>query len=412
MKQFTFEKLEDGNYRLTHIDEETKVLEIPSKYCEALVTEIDEGAFCEEDDEIETIIIPSTIKEINNIEFCFEEWTKLKNITIEDGNIFYKSIDGVLFNNACDLLIKYPRCKESDTYEVPSTVKEICNEAFSYSKFVKNIILPSGLKVIGEGAFAECKNLKNINLPDTLSKIKDVAFINCISLESIYIPCKIKSNLDAGVFQGCKSLSSIIVDENNKKYTSIDGVLYTKDISMLIIYPCGKKNEEFTIPNTIEILLIGCFGGNHFLKKLYIPSSIKEIEDLALDDMKALECIDVDPSNKYFCSVDGVLYNKERTTLIRFPNNKNENEFIVPNGVSRLRESSFKNCSSIKKIILPKSIKTIEDFAISEMPNLEQLETSSEIDNIGMGNFVKCPKLKTQLKSAMPMFEEYEDEEF
>lgn len=310
-----------------------------------------------------------------------------------------------MFNKNCDLLLKYPQNKDAESYDLPITVKEICNEACMKNRFIQKISLHSPLETIGEATFAECENLKEIVLPETLLKIKDEAFVNCISLENIVLPSKLKSNIDARTFQGCSSLSIIEVEENNKKYASLNGVLYNKKNGKLLIYPNNKSDTEFKIQNTITVLSKACFAGNKYLTKIYIPSTVSKIEDMVFDDMKKLECIEVDSENPNFSSKDGVLYNKEETILLRCPMNKEIKEFCVPNGVERIGESAFADCLFIQKISLSKFLTSIEDFAISEMPRLKKIEVPCSLEYIGFGNFECCPQLETNLKPTTSVFE-------
>ena len=409
MEKFTFIKLDDGNYRLVQINGFSKVIDIPSEHCGKLVTEIDEGVFCEENAKTVIINIPSTIEKIDNIEFCFEDWNNLKSINVEGNNSNFKSIDGVLFNKNCDLLLKYPQNKDIESYNLPITVKEICNEAFMNNRFIQKISLHSPLETIGEAAFAKCENLKEIVFPETLLKIKDEAFVDCISLENIVIPSKLKSNIDAGTFQACSSLSSIVVDGNNKKYGSMSGVLYNKKNGKLLVYPNNKSDSEFEIPNIITTLSKACFASNKYLKKIYIPSTVSKIEDMVFDNMKKLEYIEVDSENAYFSSKDGVLYNKEETVLLRCPMSKEINEFYVPNSVERIGEAAFADCLFIQKISLSKSLTSIEDFAINQMPKLKEIEAPCSLEYIGFGNFEGCPQLETKLK---PTTSDFENEDF
>lgn len=411
MDQFKFRKLDDGNYSLIKIKASSNNLTIPSRYNNGLVLEISESAFDGRNNVVENIVIPSTVNEITILEFSFEGWNKLKSIIVEDGNSSYKSIDGVLFNKEGDCLLKYPQNKENECYEVPSTVKKISYEAFAHAVSLKNVILNDNLEVIEEAAFAECHSLKEINFPESLLKIKESAFVNCSSLEKVILPSKLRSGLDDSVFQGCKNLSSIEISDGNKKYATVDGILYDKKITKLITYPSNKEGEEFTIPETVTTLYKGCFGGNHYLKQINIPSSLKTIESLVFDDVKSLENIEVDSLNENFSSKDGIIYSKDLTKLIYFPIGKKITEFSVPEGVICLGESSFASCQYIQKLILPKSLTCIDSFAISKMPNLKEIQFNGSIDDIdiSIGNFDTCQQLNTSLKTSTLMFEDDDD---
>ena len=106
----------------------------------------------------------------------------------------------------------------------------IPNEAYRGRTDFKQVVFPSSLKTIGNKAFQSCINLERVNIPSTVENIGSFAFRYCSKLEAI------------------------IVSEANPNYSSDDGVLFSKDKSILICYPAGKINNSYEIPNTVKTI--------------------------------------------------------------------------------------------------------------------------------------------------------------
>ena len=144
-------------------------------------------------------------------------------------------------------------------------------------------------------------------------------------------------------FEGCESLKAIEVDENNKNYCSIDGVLFSKNKKELVSYPNGK-GSSYIIPEGVKNIVAGAFANCKDLTSVEMPSSLKKIFfssfadcenlisldipegvddiDEAFEGCTGLKAINVDENNSSYCSIDGVLFNKDKTELIAYPNAK------------------------------------------------------------------------------------------
>ena len=132
---------------------------------------------------------------------------------------------------------------------------------------------------------------ENVVIPDTVTRIGDTAFFECTSLKSVTIPKSVIS-IGEGVFFECVKLEKIIVDSGNAYYSSVDGVLYNKDKTVLIKCPEGKKGK-LMIPNTVvtisEVACADCKG----LTEVTIPSSVRLIDRCAFADCKGLKTLNI-----------------------------------------------------------------------------------------------------------------------
>jgi len=134
----------------------------------------------------------------------------------------------------------------------------------------------SKLRTIGSSAFRSCVSLTDIIMPDTLTDIGISAFEACESLTSVDIPSNVDS-IGASAFHNCIALQAINVSENNPYYSSIDGVLFNKDITELIKFPLGKTDYYYAIPDTVTYLHEYSFSGAKLLTQVLIPDSVIEM---------------------------------------------------------------------------------------------------------------------------------------
>jgi len=141
---------------------------------------------------------------------------------------------------------------------------------------LKKVTLPSTLKTIGYFAFGSCRLLPEIKLPENLTTIEYYAFDNCDSLRDITIPKNV-NDFGADAFEYCNVMENIFVDPANTNYTSVDGVLFNKNKTVIMKYPCGKKDKShYDIPEGVTEIGNAAFQYCHSLKadKLSIPASV------------------------------------------------------------------------------------------------------------------------------------------
>ena len=162
-----------------------------------------------------------------------------------------------------------------------------------------------------------------LTIPSTIGgkKVTSIgyhAFYDGSSLTSITIPEGVTS-IDSYAFDDCSSLTSINVSENNKNYCSVDGVLFNKDKTELIQYPIKKEGTSYKIPNSVTSIGDSAFRRCKNLTSITIPEGITSIGYDAFYMCSSLTSINVSENNKNYCSVDGVLFNKDKTELIQYP---------------------------------------------------------------------------------------------
>ena len=286
---------------------------------------------------------------------------------------------------------------------IPDSVVEIKDETFYKYSALEEVSFPEGLKKIGAAAFKYCQNLKKADLPSSLESIGRSAFARC-DIETSNIPENV-SYIGSLIYLDNQNLKKISVDSNNKNYKDIDGVLFSKDGTKLIEYPCGKS-VSYTIPESCEEIIYGAFGssklehitmneglkkiGNNaffnciYLKELELPESLEEIGERAFGDLllfsldkdkmtlidnvhigskvkyigqKAFNGLlirnfDVDENNEQYGSNGGFITNKAKDTILQCPRSMGE-LIVIPESITTLSYSVFEDMEGAREFFIP-----------------------------------------------------------
>lgn len=296
-------------------------------------TAIAEAAFANAR-ELTDVVVPNSIKVIARR--TFDECVSLRKVVFSDG---LKEIGDRAFFNCCKLT----------NLTIPSSVTEIGTVAF-YSTALERVDLPQNLTVISHGLF-ENSSLKEINIPETVTYIGFEAFADS-ELKSVYIPASVEK-IEDDAFGGRYSLEKITVSPENRNYASDgSGALFTKDMRTLIMLPDGTTITEYTIPDGVYTVYPWAIDGK--VEVVNVPASVDECADAFHGNW--LTAVNVDPANKNYASDEyGVLYNKEMTELLCYPNGSPRDRYRVPDGVTAISDYSITN-TALNVISLPASL--------------------------------------------------------
>ena len=162
---------------------------------------------------------------------------------------------------------------------------------------IKKVVIEEGVTTVGAATFLYCVGLQEVKLPSTVQAIYDRAFVSA-PITELDIPAGTKIFAPTAL-DCCVLLENVNVDEKNENYRSIGGVVFSKDMKQLICYPFGKQDEVYQVPTGVETICSCAFGStlpvkdgdNYYgpLKELYLPSSLKTIEEDGLNNMMNLE---------------------------------------------------------------------------------------------------------------------------
>ena len=431
---------------------------------------------------LSSITIPSSVTSIGSS--AFGGCASLTTINVATGNQNYVSVNGVLYNKDKTTIMRYPAGKKEKNYRISDGVTCIDGDAFESCTSLTSIKIPDGVTSIGGSAFSGCTSLTSITIPDGVTSIRDSTFEGCTSLTNITIPdgvrslgnwtfedCKsltgitIPNSVDgiyAGVFNGCSSLTSITIPDSvrtitgeafegctslttinvatgNQNYVSVNGVLYDDDKTAIICYPAGKKDKNYkildgvtwigssafsgctsltsiTIPNSVTFIPDNAFSGCTSLSSITIPDGVTSIGNWAFKDCTSLASVTIPSSvtetgycsfigctsltainvatgNQNYVSVNGVLYNKDKTAIICYPARKKDKNYKMPDGVTSMGVYAFSGCANLTNITIPDSVTGIGDSAFSGCTSLTGITIPDSVEFIGYEVFFDCMNL-------------------
>ncbi len=308
----------------------------------------------------------------------------------------------------------FAEARSLESINIPSGVDEIKNAVFLNCMALGSLTLPNTLRKIGRGAFRHCENLK-LTIPNSVTEIGDNAFIGCDALTSVTLPDNL-TVLGEDAFSFCSELTEFVVSDKNTACSTIDGVLYSKDASILLTYPAGKPGDTFAIPEGVIRINSGAFYKCKYLKKVSHPDSVTEIGNRAFEECCSLETIilpkhlqhydamyfyyrtyltdiQISPENPLFSTRDGILYDKQGTTLLAYPRGRADTAFTVPDGVETIAEFAFYDCAKLKSVTLPDTLQEISTSAFEDCENLERLAIPDRVLSIDNYAFAGCSSL-------------------
>ena len=169
-------------------------------------------------------------------------------------------------------------CAELESVKLPSSLKSIGYGTFARCTKLTSLEIPEGVTSIGADAFNGCSGLKSVVIPDSMMNIGDRAFIGCQGLTSVAIPAKVAS-IGEGAFGCCSGLKQINIASGNQAVAWVDGVLYTKDMSVLLACPGTMKSV--TISPSVTKIGAFAFDGCNALPSITIPERVKNIAGAA-----------------------------------------------------------------------------------------------------------------------------------
>ena len=313
------------------------------------------------------------------------------------------------------------------TLKVKEGVTSIGHRAFEFCDKLSSVSLPDSLVSIGDYAFSNCP-IKKISLPPNLETLHLGAFTTT-KLTSIKLPSKLKFlgprvfsgtrlktvTIPASVttidheqgspFFGIDTLESISVSSKNKNYCAKDDILFSKDKTVLIQYPQSKSGSSYSVPSSVKVLgdfalsgtklkkvvlpegleTIGleAFHASKKIAKLSIPSTVKKIVNHNLGYCASLEAINVSKNNTHYSSLDGVLFNKDQTLLIRYPIAKEDRYYTVPNTVTTIEGGAFSYNDYLVTLTFPDSVKNIGNYIVDYCHSLQMVVFQGDAPECG-----------------------------
>ena len=269
----------------------------------------------------------------------------------------YDIYDIYTYKVSSDNKVTITDCKESASgaITIPSEidgkpVTRIGGDAFRDCTGLTSITIPNSVTSIGGEAFRGCTGLTSITIPNSVTSIGTWAFGYCTGLTSITIPNSVTS-IGVGAFEGCNGLTSI------------------------------------TIPNSVTSIGDLAFYRCSSLTSITIPNSVTSIEGGAFNGCTRLTSINVASENNYYSDNNGVLFNKKKTALIRYPEGKSQTSYTIPNSVTSIGYSAFEDCTGLTSITIPNSVTSIGGSAFDGCTGLTSITIPNNVTSIGSYTF-------------------------
>ena len=169
-------------------------------------------------------------------------------------------------------------CYALEHVTLPETVTSLGWCAFGQCKNLKTINIPKGITVIEDSLFSDCHSLESIVLPSGVTSIGKWGFSHCRSITSLELPESLTS-ISPYSFSGMGKLESFIISENNEYFCTVDGILYSKDMTKLHYVPLAKDVTKYTVPSSVTTIGTSAFGKHTTLTDIYVYETVTTIED-------------------------------------------------------------------------------------------------------------------------------------
>lgn len=256
--------------------------------------------------------------------------------------------------------------------EIPSWAFSnfVSDDVFIGKTSLKSVKLPVNLTTVGWNAFRGCSGIDEIAIPSGVKELEDGAFQGCSALAIIDIPFTV-STIGSSAFENCISLITISISGLGNFGENMRG-----SVPQRAFAGCTGLTS-ISIPSTIGNINNEAFLNCSSLTSLYLPESVSGIGLKAFTGSNV--SITVDPNSIWLYSNDGVLITKYLTTngvgnstLIHCPRNK-QGQYIIPEGVTKIGDEAFSECSGLTTVILPSTITTIANKSFSNCSGLSSI---------------------------------------
>ncbi len=302
----------------------------------------------------------------------------------------------------------------AETVMIPDTIEGLPVTELSYSTFancrqLKNVTIPDSVTEVGGSLFQNCSSLISVTVGNGITNIPSSMFSNCTALTNVKLGAGVTTFSDYA-FSSCPSLQSITVDEASTNFTVQDGVLFSRDITTLYLYPSAKEGAVYTIPDTVQCIKTAAFYDTP-LVGVNIPETVVTIGDSCFYSVKLYGkkgCYAEQYVKEHYGSFTAVGENETNfdyaeqgdgtLTIISYTGTALSIE--VPDSidgktVTAISKDAFRGFSNFVSLSLPDTLVKIGDSAFSECSALSSVDLGSSVQLLGSQCFSNCNRLET-----------------
>ncbi|MDO4156060.1 MAG: leucine-rich repeat domain-containing protein [Oscillospiraceae bacterium] len=316
---------------------------------------------------LQSVTIPSSVTEMG--EGAFQSCTSLQRITLPDS--MTEVPDGAFLS-----------CSALEEVTFGNAVTRIGRMAFAYCSTLERISIPDTVTELGEQTFMSCSSLASVTIPEEMTALPAYMFQNCSSLQSFSIPDTL-TDLGYLAFVGCSSLQELEVSDNHPVYCLQDGVLYSKDLTELYLYPAGKTETAFVVPDGVTMIDDGaCFAAS--FQSLTLPESLQVIGSGAFNYCTSLQTVTI--PEQVTAIYDHAFSDCSALTSVVFAGDAESTDNDLQIG-----GYAFFCCEMLMDVTLPKRVTGIGEFAfgVTEQQKVNaDGSTTDEMETIAVSGFL------------------------
>ena len=295
---------------------------------------------------------------------------------IGEGKVEVTRHDSIKYKG--EVIIPSSVVQDGVTYQVT----RIGNNAFYKCTEMSLIDIPEGVTSLGNSCLSNCTLLEDIELPNSLVDIEGYAFSYC-NFTYLHIPRNVASIHHFALIY-CYKLRNITCSSLNQHFKAVDGILYSKDMSVLVAYPYDYPSTTYAIPEGVTSIYNWCFYNNKKLTEVTFPESLTWIGLRAFSNCSNIESFDI-PDGVYHIGVTA------------FGMCDNLVDIHLPASLDSLQNATFYACPKLTDITIPRNVKYIGDRAFYEAVNLKNVtfEEGSCLNEFGLMTFYRCTSLES-----------------
>ena len=261
---------------------------------------------------------------------------------------------------------RQPYYKYVKSIVIGDGITKIHNQEFSGYESVTSVSIADSVKEICYDSFRYCSSLKKIKLPKNLEIIGPDAFNNCTSLEEITIPASVYF-IDRVPFRGSENIKSYNVDSSNKNFTSVNGVLYNKQKTTIVRYPSSSTATEFTISKDVKEIYNGAFEGSKNIKKFKVEKGNTNFVTVnGVLYSKDLTRLIAYPPADLSVTEFAVPQSVTSIDLGAFSQSKYLKKVYILPEIKEIKMHTFYNCSNLEEVYFSKTINYVSENAFDK----------------------------------------------